>query len=120
MSGELPFGGGFHVLIAGTAANSAPTLAAWIKLTSKLVYTTTSGQTTMPDAVNAPVRIGTYTTKAKRKRAENRAAAPPPEGAQKEKQHIAALLKANENVKANLGQAEYDTAAVRSSQGCVK
>ena len=107
-------------MTAGTAPNPAPTLATYTKLTSKLVHTITSGHTTMFDAVTVPVRIGTYTTKAKRKRAESRAAAPPPEGAQKEKQHIAALLKANENVKANLGQAEYDTAAVRSRQGCVK
>ena len=63
----------------------------------------------MSDVVNAPVRIGTYATKAKRKRAENRAAAPSPEGAQQEKRHIASRLKAIEQVKAKLGRAEYDS-----------
>ena len=67
----------------------------------------------MSDAVNAPVRIGTYTTKAKRKRAENRAAAPPPKSAQKEKQHIASRLKAIEKFKPKLGQAEYDSLRLR-------
>ena len=61
----------------------------------------------MSDAVNAPIRIDT--TKTKRKYAENRAAAPPPEGAQKEKQHIASRLKAIEKVKAKLDQAGCDS-----------